>query len=272
MLRRRYIVNGKGGQIHYARTGQGARILLLHQTPRSWDEYREVMKLLDVDFDLIAMDLPGMGASDAGDEPARIEHYADAAALLINEIGGPVTVCGHHTGGVVAMELASNHPELIERLILSSTPWIDANERAQRRTKTPIDVVEHSITGRHLLSYWSQRAPYYPDDPDYLDRFLKDALMARDAGEGHLAVGAYFMEKAAPTINIPTLIIEHLADPFASKHTAAIRSAFPHATTRSIEKGGVALEATADEFAEIVRAWMTETSGQHAETKEDVQA
>ena len=273
MLRRHYIENGAGGQIHYARSGRGARILLLHQTPRSWDEYREVIDLLDVEFELIAMDLPGMGASDAPDERARIEDYADAASRLIDEIGGPVTVCGHHTGGVVAIEMASARPELVERLILSSTPWIDANERERRRNKATIDSATHNIVGDHLRTYWSQRAPYYPRDPAYLDRFLKDALAARNAREGHLAVGAYVMEEAAPNIKIPTLIIEHLGDPFASKHTEAIESAFPHAVTRSIENGGVALEATANEFAKIVRAWMHETSNQRAaETKEDVKA
>ena len=39
-------------------------MLLLHQTPRSWDEFREVMTALQDRLHLLAIDLPGMGASE----------------------------------------------------------------------------------------------------------------------------------------------------------------------------------------------------------------
>ena len=48
------------GPVHYARLGAGAPVVCIHQTPRSWDEFREVQALLSVSFDVIAMDLPGM--------------------------------------------------------------------------------------------------------------------------------------------------------------------------------------------------------------------
>lgn len=271
MVRCNYIDNGQGGQIHFAHSGHGERILLLHQTPRSWDEYRETIDLLAHEFELIAMDLPGMGCSDAMGEIARIEDFAKAAACLIDELGGPVTVCGHHTGGVVAIELAASRPDLVESLVLSSTPWIDGAERAHRKTKRPIDTAERKSDGTHLQSYWSQRAPYYPEDPTYLDRFMKDALTARDASEGHHAVGDYHMETAVSFIKVPTLIIEHSADPFASKHTPQMRLAFPHAVFRQIKDGGIALEVTANAFAKIFSTWMYETrENRAARSKEEV--
>ena len=273
MLRRHYLENRQTGQIHYVRSGCGERILLLHQTPRSWDEFREVIPLLNREFELIAMDLPGMGASDAIAKKACIKDYASAAAQLVEHVGGPLTVCGHHTGGVVAIELAASRPELVEGLILSSTPWIGEAERRARATKTPIDTATHVSSGEHIQSYWAQRAPYYPDNPVYLDRFLKDALSARDASEGHHAVSAYEMEKKAPAVSVPTLIVEHSSDPFAKKHTDEIQSAFPLAETQKIEEGGVPLEVTANAFAAIVAAWMKKTSDQRAaRTKEEVKA
>ena len=67
MIKKQYIDNGLGGQIHLAEAGRKSSntvsILLLHQTPRSWDEFKEVMHLLGPEHHLIAMDLPGMGAS-----------------------------------------------------------------------------------------------------------------------------------------------------------------------------------------------------------------
>ena len=82
---------------------------------------------------LLAIDLPGMGASEQHPDGPSIENFTSVAAVAIKQSGpGPMAVCGHHTGGVVAVELAASRPHLVERLILSSTPWIDADERARR--------------------------------------------------------------------------------------------------------------------------------------------
>jgi pimeloyl-ACP methyl ester carboxylesterase len=43
--------------------GTGEPVLLLHQTPRSWDEYRDVLPLLGANHRAIAMDTLGFGAS-----------------------------------------------------------------------------------------------------------------------------------------------------------------------------------------------------------------
>src|SRR3569833_683642 len=58
--------------IHVARAGSGFPVLLLHQTPRSWDEYRDVLPLLGCDFRAIAMDTLGFGdsPSPAGTAPS----------------------------------------------------------------------------------------------------------------------------------------------------------------------------------------------------------
>ena len=50
------------GQLHYAETGTGPTLLLLHQTPRSWDEFRAVAGLID-GYRIVMPDLPGYGAS-----------------------------------------------------------------------------------------------------------------------------------------------------------------------------------------------------------------
>ena len=126
MIRRTYISNQVGGQIHIAEAGSGPTVLFLHQTPRSWDEFREVMHILKGNLRLIAMDLPGMGASDSIGTNPCIETYADAAECVAQwSAATPLIICGHHTGGVVAIELAARRPDLVTSLILSSTPWMD---------------------------------------------------------------------------------------------------------------------------------------------------
>lgn len=264
MIERGYVANGGSGQLHYARAGRGPTIVCLHQTPRSWDEYREVMLLLQDEFQVIAMDLPGMGVSSGADEGASIGAYAQAAINLVETLAcDPVILCGHHTGGVVAIEAATRAPELFSALILSSTPWIDAAERQARQHKQPIDTVSRTRDGAHLVELWRQRSKYYPEDLEFMDRFIADAMASDEPAEGHRAVGSYAMEEAAPRVSCPILLVEHSQDPFASRHTERLRQAFPSATLKRIPNGRIPLEATAEKFAQIVGPW----ARQHFQTE-----
>ena len=256
---RRYI-DGPSGQIHLAEVGRGPSVLLLHQTPRSWDEFREVMTALQDRLHLVAIDLPGMGASDQHPDGPSIENYAAAAAAAIEQSGcAPMAVCGHHTGGVAAVELAASHPHLVERLILSSTPWIDEPERARRALKEPIDCVQPRADGSHLLELWNQRAPFYDGSTDQLTRFVRDALRADDPAAGHHAVSRYRMERAIGRVRCPVIVVEHSADPFASPHTETLRQRLNGPRVEVIENGKVPLEATAGAFAGVLLAVVGET-------------
>jgi len=59
---------------------------------------------------------PGMprGASIA-------DYAADAAALLRSEFGTPVDVVGTSTGGSIALRLAIDHPDVVDRLVIHSS-------------------------------------------------------------------------------------------------------------------------------------------------------
>jgi len=59
----RSFVRIKSGLVHVAACGAGRPILLLHQTPRSWDEYRDVMKTVDSAAERIAGVVARRGAN-----------------------------------------------------------------------------------------------------------------------------------------------------------------------------------------------------------------
>src|SRR5258708_21473290 len=88
------------GPVHIAACGAGRPILLLHQTPRSWDEFREVLPVLGGKYRAIAMDTVGFG--DSQPLPAvldSIEPCAAAAHYVLAALGHrSATVRGHHTG------------------------------------------------------------------------------------------------------------------------------------------------------------------------------
>lgn len=206
------------GQLHYAEQGSGPVLLLLHQTPRSWDEFRELIPLLASDHRVIAMDMVGFGASAAWPAPQTIETFAAGAWALLDALDIPgAAVLGHHTGAAVALEMAAARPGRVEAVILSSCPWADETYRAGHADGGTVDRAERTPDGRHLRTLWELRRPYYPQPcTDLLDRFVHDALTyGLDPAEGHRACARYRMEERVGAVRAPVLLLGAAADPFS---------------------------------------------------------
>jgi pimeloyl-ACP methyl ester carboxylesterase len=246
------------GQVHFATAGDplAPPILLLHQSPRSWTEYREALPLLGSRCFAIAMDTAGFGDSAPVAAPASIAKWAAVAAELLAALGiAPACVVGHHTGGVIALELAASHPSAVRALVLSSTPYTGDAFRRARAQRPPIDAVEPSSDGSHLAALWQRRASFYPTGrPELLQAFVLDALRASgDVEEGHRAVASYRMEDRIGAVAQPTLIVKAAKDPFAAPHAAELQAHLAHARLLTIGEGMVPLpEQLPEQFAAAV--------------------
>jgi pimeloyl-ACP methyl ester carboxylesterase len=220
-------VDTSRGQLHYADDGAGPPVLLLHQTPRSWDEFRELIPRLAPHHRVVAMDMLGFGASAPARAPQTIEAMAAAALDLLDGLGlGRCAVLGHHTGALVALELAACAPERVTGLMLSSPPWPDAAYRRSHDAGPAVDTAERAPDGSHLVTLWRKRAPFYPDPvTGLLDRFLHDALTpGLDPAEGHRACARYVVEDRAGLVRAPVLLLGADADPFARPNIEPVRA------------------------------------------------
>lgn len=109
--------------------GRGEPIVFLHgftQTARSW---RPVVQHLRTERPIACVDAPGHGASASVHlDPSET---ADAVSRLVPRS----TLVGYSMGGRIALHVALQHPESVERLVLiGATPGIeDDAERAARR-------------------------------------------------------------------------------------------------------------------------------------------
>jgi pimeloyl-ACP methyl ester carboxylesterase len=246
------------GQVHYVQCGQAAApvVLLLHQTPRSWAEYRAVLPLLGARYRAIAMDTVGFGDSCAPPWDPSIEAWAAVAVELLDALNvASAHVVGHHTGGVIAVELAAAHAPRVGRLVLSSTPYTNAEFRRVRADRPPIDEVAPSDDGTHLTALWQKRQGFYPPGrPELLEAFVADALKISGALEGgHRAVARYRMEDRIAQVHQPTLLIRAPDDPFASPHAAELAAHLANARIVDIEGGMVPLpDQLPDAFARAV--------------------
>lgn len=233
------------GCIHLARCGQGFPVLLLHQTPRSWDEYRDVLPRLGRHFEVLAMDTVGYGLSPPFTEGLpTVERWAAAALALLDALGiERVAVVGHHTGAVIAMEMAALASQRVAALVLSSCPMVDAERRARHGDHAVVDQVTRRADGSHLLELWRMRQPFYPEgDIDLMERFMIDALRAGErAAQGHLCVNRYRMEDRIGRVSCPTLLVGATDDPHAYPAVPRLAEAIPHSEVVAIEGGRVPL-------------------------------
>jgi pimeloyl-ACP methyl ester carboxylesterase len=257
----RQFVKTPRGRIHIATAGEGRPVLLLHQTPRSWDEYRDVLPLIGRHYRAIAMDTVGFGDSDAlAFAENSIEAWSSCAFDLLDALELPqVVVVGHHTGAAIAIEMAAARPERIVATVLSSPPYVDAERRARYAGKPVIDEAVRAADGEHLLALWRMRQPDYPPgDIDLLDRFILDALKAgRLAAEGHRVVSRYVMEARLPLVRCPVLVMAAAADPHAFPVAGKVVGAISGASLVEIAGAMVPFpDQMPDVFAETVLAFL----------------
>jgi haloalkane dehalogenase len=116
-------VNVENLRLHYREAGAGPPVVLLHGWPTSSSLWRNVMPPMVARNRVIALDLPGFGASD---KPPRqrydFEFYARVLNGFLDALGErQVGLAVHDLGGPVGLYWAISHPERLSRLALLNT-------------------------------------------------------------------------------------------------------------------------------------------------------
>jgi pimeloyl-ACP methyl ester carboxylesterase len=103
-------------------TGHRPVLLLVHGMAGSSSTWREVMPALAQRYTVIAPDLPGHGESDKPLQDYSLGAQANALRDLLVATGiDRATIVGQSLGGGIAMQLAYQHPQHCERLVLVSS-------------------------------------------------------------------------------------------------------------------------------------------------------
>ena len=235
---RRAFFDSPLGQAHYVEAGEptGIPVVLLHQTPRSTDEFAEVVPLFSTKRWTIALDTPGYGCSDPVAGEPTIEDYASVVLSLARHLGAPtIDLVGHHTGALIAVECAAKAPDEIRRIVLSGPMFMDE--------RTRLDLARHFSQwtiqpgGGHLTEKWKRFAAWTKDDA-LVQRLVVDLFRAGPQSEqGHFAVVKYQMENRAPLVRCPILLLYARGDLFSmpDENRRLLRSAFPEAAEAVID-------------------------------------
>lgn len=114
-----------GARIHYERSGTGFPLLLIHAGIADSRMWEPQVRAFANHFDMIRPDLRGFGDSEL--PPAPYSMVADVIALLDHLEVDRTHVVGCSMGGTLAIDLALEHPQRVERLVLVSAGVSGAN-------------------------------------------------------------------------------------------------------------------------------------------------
>ena len=244
---KRAFLDTEDGQILYRIGGEGEPLLLLHMTPRSSDEFREVMPILAQNRLVIAMDLMGLGDSD---KPPRIYSVADYAKTVIalwDHLGiKKSSILGSLTGGYIAGELAAAYPERVEKLILCNMIRFESEQQDQilKKYSQGFKIKED---GSYLQERWLARVNYVGNGELNHRCVIDDLKCFGSPVYPGLAVANYCLD--APErfrlIQCPTLILsaEKSLEPLEKAGLAKAENQFwrskaiPHSKRVEVEGG-----------------------------------
>jgi len=119
------IVKASGGELEVVESGpkRGEPIVLIHCFTCAINYWSKMIPLLSRQHRVIAVDLLGHGGSEKPGSGYSVPDQADVVAEVLGELGvRDAEVVGHSLGGAVAVALAAQSPDLVNRVFIVDTP------------------------------------------------------------------------------------------------------------------------------------------------------
>jgi pimeloyl-ACP methyl ester carboxylesterase len=208
----RYVDTGEL-RLHAVTGGEGPPLLLVHGWPQTWYAWRMLMPTLARDFQVVAVDQRGIGLSDKPSDGYDTGTLARDLVALMDALGHQrFAMYGTDTGMPIAYALAADHPERLERLVVSEAPLPGVtpspplflppqlNPRLWHLAfnQLPAEVNEALVRGREDIFFGAEFAASAGTNqlPEEVVRYYVDIL----ASDPEALRGSFELYRAFPTI------------------------------------------------------------------------
>lgn len=124
------------GYMHYRAAGSTGNetIFLQHMNQQSSAVYLELMAELAPSLRVVAMDYPSHGDSDHVDQQPTIGDYANCVVEVADALGiAKFSALGEAAGAAVSIELAVNHAQRVNKVVLVNCPYYKDRSSAEAR-------------------------------------------------------------------------------------------------------------------------------------------
>ncbi|HVL90948.1 MAG TPA: alpha/beta hydrolase [Actinomycetota bacterium] len=116
-------VDVEGRRIYIREHGNGAPLVLLHGFPQTGEAWKQVADKLSGRNRVFVPDLPGFGRSDA----AVASDMQTVSRTLVRALAAAgaekFALVGHDWGGSIALRIALDHPQAVEKLVVVNAPF-----------------------------------------------------------------------------------------------------------------------------------------------------
>jgi pimeloyl-ACP methyl ester carboxylesterase len=247
----------KDGQLAYYRFGQGSPIVLITGYAATISEWNKTfLQTLARNHEVIVFDNRNVGDSHFTASSYRMNDLVNDANQLITQLNlQKPTVLGWSMGGMVAQQLAIQHPASVGKLVLMSTaiggdsaiPVSPAvMEKLNSTTGTPAEKFQRALSVLFPAPVVPEMARIFvpnmfipsgqPEVPPPADVVRKQKLILEDWAKANT------VPHELRRLQIPTLILAGTEDAIVSPKNAQILArAIPHAKLVEINGGGHAM-------------------------------
>lgn len=150
--------------------GKGKDIVFLHGWGASASAFLFVAKKVALDYRVTLLDFAGFGDSDEPNFAYGVGDYASDVLCLLDELDiKRCTIVGHSFGGRVAIDIASKHKKVVERLVLVDS----AGMKPRRKPSYYFRVILHKIRKKLGLRGLSGSKDYQVLSPLMRQTFVK---------------------------------------------------------------------------------------------------
>lgn len=111
------------GVVHYEAYGRGKPVVLLHGWLGSWGTWLGTMEALASQYRAYALDFWGFGESDKRRESYEVSDFVALVDQFMERLGiQNAPVIGHSMGGTVALNLALDRPQRVQKVAVVGSP------------------------------------------------------------------------------------------------------------------------------------------------------
>lgn len=177
------LVTLRESKIHIKIMGEGFPLFLIHGLGADHTMWELNQSALAKYFTVYALDLPGFGNSD---KPGvyTVQYFADILKEIMEAEGlSQINLLGASLGGRVALELAINHPRLVNRLALVGVAGISPLMKGMFSSNIASDILAFAMTRRALVQ---KILSYLVYDPRMISPILVDNFVKRARDKGYL--------------------------------------------------------------------------------------
>jgi len=206
-------------RLYYESAGSGLQpMVMLHGTTGRWDSFLPIIPALSMNHQLWIPDLRGHGRSSHVAGNYRILDFARDICHLVDMLcKNPAILFGHSLGGLVAIGVAAQRPDLVSALIIEDAPlWLrrytvrDGSPRAYQFFR---DLYELALEGQEETRLRERLPIAAPDAIAREDSTLASRLAQLDPDvlrmsyDNSLMTG-FDIDRSLAKIQCPTLILK----------------------------------------------------------------